>query len=65
MERVREMESAVEWAKSEKDEAGAKLNAEKRQLQERLRESESQLNQLKTRKREELKVSHSVRCNVC
>jgi len=33
-----------------------KLTAEKRSLQEKLRESEAQLNQLKTRKREDLKV---------
>lgn len=59
-ERVREMESAVEWAKAEKDEAVLKLNAEKRSLQEKLRESEAQLNQLKARKRDELKVPPSL-----
>lgn len=53
----RDMESQLEWLKSEKDEKVTKLTAEKRSLQDRVHEMEAQLLQLKSRQKEELKAS--------
>lgn len=56
-EQVHEVESQLEWLRSERDEEIAKLASEKKALQDRLHDAESQILQLKTRKRDELKVS--------
>ena len=53
---MREMENQLEWVRSEKDEQIAKLSAEKKNLQVRLNDAESQLSMVKAQKREELKV---------
>lgn len=51
------MENQLEWLKSENNEKITKLTAEKRSLQDRLHETESQLTQLKARQKEEFKAS--------
>lgn len=53
---MRESESQLEWVRSEKDEQIAKLSAEKKNIQVRLNDAESQLSLVKAQKREELKV---------
>jgi len=55
-ERIREVESQLEWVRSEREEESGKSLNEKKGLQDRLRDTESQLAQLKSRKRDELKV---------
>jgi predicted nuclease with TOPRIM domain len=52
-----DMESQLEWIKSENIEKIRKLTAEKRTLQDRLHETESQVTQLQRRQKEELKAS--------
>jgi DNA repair exonuclease SbcCD ATPase subunit len=56
-EQILEVESQLEWLRSERDEGITKLTAEKKVLQDRLHDAETQLSQLKSRKRDELKVS--------
>lgn len=55
-EQIQEVESQLEWLRSERDDEITKLSAEKKVLQERLHDAESQISQLKSRKRDELKV---------
>lgn len=55
-EQMQEIESQLEWLRSERDDEIAKLTAEKKTFQERLHDAEAQLSQLKSRKRDELKV---------
>lgn len=55
-EQVQEVESQLEWLRSERDDEIAKLSAEKKALHDRLHDAETQLSQLKSRKRDELKV---------
>lgn len=55
-EQIQEVESQLEWLRSERDEEIAKLTSEKKVLQDRLHDAEAQLSQLKSRKRDELKV---------
>jgi hypothetical protein len=63
---MREMENQLEWVRSEKDEQIAKLSAEKKNLQVRLSDAESQLSMVKAQKREELKVEVVVAIsNIC
>lgn len=57
-EQRQEIESQLEWFRSERDDEISKLTAEKKALQDRLHDAETQLSQLKSRKRDELKVSH-------
>lgn len=57
-EQMREVESQLEWLRSERDDEIAKLTTEKKVLQDRLHDAETQLSQLKSRKRDELKVVH-------
>ena len=59
-EQIQEVESQLEWLRSERDDETAKLTAEKKVLQDRLHDAETQLSQLKSRKRDELKVSVSL-----
>lgn len=56
LEQVQDVESQLEWLRSERDEEMAKLSAEKKVLQDRLHDAETQISQLKSRKRDELKV---------
>lgn len=58
-EQMQEVESQLEWIRSERDDEIAKLSADKKALQDRLHEAETQLSQLKSRKRDELKVIDS------
>ena len=51
-----QIESQLEWFRSERDDEISKLTAEKKVLQDRLHDAESQISQLKCRKRDELKV---------
>ena len=53
---MREIENQMEWVRSEKDEQIAKLSADRKNLHDRVHEAETQLSQVKARKREELKV---------
>lgn len=55
-EQVQEIESQLEWLRSERDDEKVKLSAEKKVLQDRLHDADTQLSQLKSRKRDELKV---------
>lgn len=55
-EQMQEIESQIEWLRSERDDEIAKLTSEKKIFQERLHDAEAQLSQLKSRKRDELKV---------
>lgn len=55
-EQIQEVESQLEWLRSERDDEITKLSAEKKVLQDRLHDAETQLSQLKSRKRDELKV---------
>ena len=55
-EQIQEVESQLEWLRSERDDEIKKLTAEKKTLQDRLHDAEAQLSQLKSRKRDELKV---------
>lgn len=55
-EQIQEVESQLEWIRSERDDEIAKLSAEKKVLQDRLHDAETQLSQLRSRKRDELKV---------
>lgn len=65
-DQMREFENQLEWVRSEKDEQIAKLSAEKRNLQVRLNDAESQLSMVKAQKREELKVEVLVTLsNIC
>lgn len=65
-DQMREFENQLEWVRSEKDEQIAKLSAEKRNLQVRLNDAESQLSMVKAQKREELKVEVFVTLsNIC
>lgn len=56
IEQVQEIESQLEWVRSERDDEITKLMAERKVLQDRLYDAETQLTQLKSRKRDELKV---------
>ena len=58
-EQIQEIESQLDWLRAERDEEIAKLTAEKRVVQDRLHDAEVQLAQLKSRKRDELKVGYS------
>lgn len=58
-EQIQEVESQLEWLRSERDDEITKLTSEKKALQDRLHDAETQLSQLKSRKRDELKVSVS------
>lgn len=58
-EQIQEVESQLEWHRSEWDDKITKLTSEKKALQDRLHDAETQLSQLKSRKRDELKVSVS------
>lgn len=60
IEQMQEVETQLEWVRSERDEEITKLMAEKKTLQDRLYDAESQLSQLKSRKHDELKVQNSV-----
>lgn len=55
-EQIQEVESQLEWLRSERDDEVVKLTAEKKVLQDHLHDAETQLSQLKSRKRDELKV---------
>ena len=55
-EQIQEVESQLEWLRSERDDEMAKLTAEKKALQDRLHDADTQLSQLKSRKHDELKV---------
>lgn len=55
-EQIQEIESQLDWIRSERDDEIAKLASEKKVLQDRLHDAETQLSQLKSRKRDELKV---------
>lgn len=57
-EQMQEVESQLEWLRSERDDEIAKLTSEKKIVQDRLHDAETQLSQLKSRKRDELKVVH-------
>lgn len=56
VEQRQEVETQLEWVRSERDDEVKKLMAEKKVFQDRLYDAESQLSQLKSRKRDELKV---------
>lgn len=56
-EQVQEVESQLEWLRSERDDEIVRLSAEKKTLQDRLHDAEIQLSRLKSCKRDELKVS--------
>lgn len=56
MEQIQEVESQLEWLRSERDDEITRLTAEKRALQDLLHDTETQLSQLKSQKRDELKV---------
>ena len=56
VEHVQEVESQLEWLRSERHDEIAKLSAEKKALQDRVHDAEAQLSQLKSQKRDELKV---------
>jgi predicted nuclease with TOPRIM domain len=55
-EQIHEVESQLEWVRSERDDEIIKLTVEKKVLQDRLHDAETQLSHLKSRKRDELKV---------
>lgn len=55
-EHIQEIESQLEWHRSERDDEILKLSSEKKVLHDRLHDAETQLSQLKSRKRDELKV---------
>lgn len=55
-EQLQEIETQLEWVRSEREDEISKLKNEKKVLQDRLYDAESQLSQLKSRKRDELKV---------
>lgn len=55
-EQIQEVESQLEWLRSERDDEIAKHSAEKKVLHDRLHDAETQISQLKSRKRDELKV---------
>ncbi|GMH07028.1 hypothetical protein Nepgr_008868 [Nepenthes gracilis] len=57
-DQIQEIESQLDWLRSEQDEDIAKLTAEKRAIQDSLHDAEIQLVQLKSRKRDELKVAY-------
>lgn len=61
-EQIQEIESQLEWLRSERDDEITKFTAEKKVLQDRLHDAETQLSQLKSRKRDELKVGHCAFC---
>lgn len=56
VEQFRDVESQLEWIRSERQDEISKLSSEKKTLLDRLHETETQLALLKTRKRDELKV---------
>lgn len=55
-EQIHDIESQLEWIRSERDDEITKLTAEKKVLHDRLHDAETQIAQLKSRKRDELKV---------
>lgn len=57
-EQIQEIESQLDWVRSERDDEIAKLTSEKKVLQDRLHDADTQLSQLKSRKRDELKVEY-------
>lgn len=57
-EQIQDVESQLEWHRSERDDGIRKLSLEKKVLQDRLHDAETQLSQLKSRKRDELKVTN-------
>lgn len=59
-EQIQDVESQLDWHRAERDEEITKLTADKRTLQDRLHDAEVQLAQLKSRKRDELKVRCSL-----
>ncbi|KAM2969916.1 hypothetical protein FF2_016950 [Malus domestica] len=54
-EQIQEVESQLEWHRSERDDEIRRLATERKVLQDRLHDAETQLSQLKSRKRDELK----------
>ncbi|KAI3982136.1 hypothetical protein MKX01_019042, partial [Papaver californicum] len=54
-EQIQDVESQLEWVRSERDDEVANLISEKKVLHDRLHDAETQIQQLKSRKREELK----------
>lgn len=64
-EQIQEVESQLEWLRSERDDEMAKLSAEKKVLQDRLHDAETQLSQLRSRKRDELKVCIYTILHIC
>lgn len=56
VEQFRDVESQLEWVRSEREDEIAKLSSDKKSLLNRLHEAETQLSLLKTRKHDELKV---------
>lgn len=61
-EQIQDVESQLEWHRSERDDGIRKLSLEKKVLQDRLHDAETQLSQLKSRKRDELKVTKTAKC---
>ena len=55
-EQIQEVESQLEWLRSERDDEITKLTVERKVLQDHLHDAETQLSQLKSRKQDELKV---------
>ena len=55
-ERIQEVESQLEWHRSERDDEIKKLTTDRKVFQDRLHDAETQISQLKSRKRDELKV---------
>lgn len=53
---MRELEGQLEWVRSEREEEVQALKAERKALEQRAREAEAQLAQIKSRKKDELKV---------
>ena len=60
VEQFRDVESQLEWVRSEREDEIAKLSSDKKSLLNRLHEAETQLSLLKTRKHDELKVRMSL-----
>lgn len=55
-EQMHDIESQLEWLRSERDDEVVKLTAEKKVLHDRLHDADTQIAQLKSRKRDEMKV---------
>ena len=61
-EQIQDLESQLEWLRSERDDEVGKLTAKNKVLQDRLHDADTQLSLLKSRKRDELKVVYFI-CN--